>query len=50
MAKDKKAAGQLDAFSEQAMAQAHQALDTTSIFSRRPCRRFLRAGRTSAKN
>ena len=32
MAKDKKAAGQFDAFSKQAMAQAHQALDTYFYF------------------
>ena len=49
MAKDKKAAGQLDAFSKQAMAQAH-GWTTILIFSRRRFRRFLQAGRTSAKN
>ena len=50
MAKDKKAAGQLDAFSKQAMAQAHQALDTYFDFLKKTVSCSLRAGRTSAKN
>ena len=44
MAKDKKSAGQLDAFSQQAMAQAHQALDTYFDFLRKTVSAFPSGG------
>jgi hypothetical protein len=40
MAKDKKGAGQLDAFSEQAMTQAHEALDTYFDFLKKTVSSF----------
>ncbi len=44
MAKDKKSAGQLDAFSQQAMAQAHQALDTYFDFLKKTVSSFPSGG------
>jgi hypothetical protein len=44
MAKDKKATDQLDAFSKQAMAQAHQALDTYFDFLRKTVSAFPSGG------
>ena len=44
MAKDKRAAGQLDAFSKQAMAQAHQALDTYFDFLKKTVSSFPSGG------
>ena len=44
MAKDKKAASQLDTFSKQAMAQAHQALDTCFDFLRKTVSSFPSGG------
>ena len=49
MAKDQKPADQIDAFSKQAMAQAHEALDIYFDFLKGPFRRFLRAGWSLAK-
>ena len=44
MAKDKKAAGQLDAFSKQAMAQAHEALDNYFDFLKKSVSLFPSGG------
>ncbi len=44
MAKDKKAANRLDVFSKQAMAQAHQALDTYFDFLRKTVSSFPSGG------
>ena len=44
MAKDKKGAGQLDAFSEQAMTQAHEALDTYFDFLKKTVSSFPSGG------
>jgi hypothetical protein len=51
MAKDQKPADQMDAFSKQAMAQAHEALDTYFDFLKKTVSSFPSGGgRTSAKN
>ena len=44
MAKDKKAARQLDAFSKQAMTQAHEALDTYFDFLKKSVSSFPSGG------
>ena len=50
MAEGQKPADQMEAFSKDAMAQAHQLIDTILTFSRSPFRRFLRAGLKLAKS
>ena len=50
MAKDQKPADQMDAFSKQAMAQAHEALEIYFDFLKRSVSSFPSAGRSLAKS
>ena len=50
MAKGQKPADQMEAFSKDAMAQAHQIIDTYFGYSRNPFRRLLRPGLKLAKS